>query len=206
MPKTSGPPGTHETHGAVPPERGKDARGQGADTRRVDLRGPFAGPDVNPPVEIALGGKRGRGRVALVDADLATMVRAYRWHVTSAGYVARREGSGARRMVLLHRRVLELRHGEYGWLGDHINGDKLDNRRQNLRVVDHAANAQNVRARGGASPHRGVYRNRQGRWCACVGLLGRTRYLGTFETELDAAQAAAEYRREHLSYSREAMA
>ena len=48
----------------------------------------------------------------------------------------------------LHREVLGLTPGD-GLETDHRNGDRLDNRRSNLRVATRAQNAQNVPARSG---------------------------------------------------------
>lgn len=71
---------------------------------------------------------------------------------------------------------------------DHINGDHLDNRRQNLRVVDHAGNSQNrkkCKARSGAI---GVVKKGQ-KWKALIVVKGRTIYLGMFPSIKLAAQA-----------------
>jgi hypothetical protein len=54
-------------------------------------------------------------------------------------------------------------------MADHINGDGLDNRRANLRWVNHAQNMQNRRGWGKASQSMGVTFNRSTKkWIASV--------------------------------------
>lgn len=128
-------------------------------------------------------------------ADLASV----RWSI-GRGY-ARRNAGG--RVELMHRRILGLTIGD-GLHTDHVNGDPLDNQRENLRVVTHAQNMQNTTARTGAtSRHRGVYRKPNGKWCAGGRLNGREHYIGIFDSELDAARAAAAWRAEHLPFTNE---
>lgn len=67
---------------------------------------------------------------------------------------------------------------------DHINGDKDDNRFENLRDVSRAANLQNVNARG-------VTRTRSGKWKAQISVANRKKTIGTFTDE---AEAIAAYR------------
>ena len=74
---------------------------------------------------------------------------------------------------------------------DHINGDGLDNRKENLRVL---TNRQNVKAfqrkRKGTSRFRGVsWKSREKKWCAQAGGHGDKTWIGYFETEEEAAAA-----------------
>lgn len=147
-------------------------------------------------VKIALGG-RASDRCVLVDAADANAVACYRWSLAANGYAVRKSNG---QVVYLHRELMGLAVDDPTTV-DHINRDRLDNRRTNLRLVPAAAQAQNVSAhRDGSSRYRGVTR-RGARWIAQVGSAGGTVYLGTFEREQDAAEAAAAYRREHLPYS-----
>jgi muconolactone delta-isomerase len=73
---------------------------------------------------------------------------------------------------------------------DHINGDTLDNRLENLRLATTAQNAQN-KTRSGRSRHVGVYYNQaKGKWQAQIQMNGHKRNLGRFDSEEEAAQAA----------------
>ncbi|MFJ1827416.1 HNH endonuclease [Streptomyces sp. NPDC088178] len=101
-------------------------------------------------------------------------------------------------LTLVHRWVLGLRKGD-GLIGDHINGDRLDNRRSNLRIVDASGSSQNVSGRG-RSRFRGVYPTRAGRWMAKVKFQGRYHCCGTYETEEQAAAVAEAKRCELMPY------
>jgi hypothetical protein len=81
--------------------------------------------------------------VTLVDADVWQRYRHVAWHFAGAGYVAGRvEG----RTQYLHRLVLGIGDSGMARVSDHVNRDKLDNRRANLRVVSQRENCAN---RGG---------------------------------------------------------
>lgn len=105
---------------------------------------------------------------------------------------------------LLHRAVLGLGPEDPRRV-DHINGNPLDNRRVNLRIVTTAQNAQNQGSRGGSSRHRGVTwdRSRQ-KWMASAMLDGRRRTIGRFDSEDEAGAAASAWRAEHMPFSAEA--
>lgn len=76
---------------------------------------------------------------ALVDEQDAPRVTAYRWIFHGDGYaMASRVGSMARWILGLPRRG-----GPDGLQADHINRNRLDNRRKNLRAVTRAENLRN---------------------------------------------------------------
>lgn len=74
-----------------------------------------------------------------------------------------------------------------GFVVDHINGDGTDNRRENLRRATYAQNAANRRPVG-ESAYKGVKRIGD-QWAALVMSMGTRKYLGRFETEVEAARA-----------------
>ena len=107
---------------------------------------------------------------------------------------------------MLHRFLLGLVPRD-GVLADHRNGNRLDNRRANLRRCDRTTNPQNQGSRGGRSRHRGVTLDKSSqRWRASVVLNGRRHHLGYFEHELAAAAAASQFRAVHMPYSADARA
>lgn len=95
----------------------------------------------------------------------------------------------------VHRYLLGLKRGD-GLLGDHINGDRLDNRLSNLRIATHQSNAGNRRALS-SSGYRGVVRSGN-RWVAQGKVNQRTHYLGTYDTAEEAAQVSHEWRTRNL--------
>lgn len=122
------------------------------------------------------------------DPEDAELVEGSNWCLT-AGYPSRRR-NGA--IELLHTLILGKREGLEI---DHINGDKLDARRANLRHVTHAQNLQNrttVNKRGNV---RGVrFFKRDGTWRAEAHKNGRTVHIGYYATQDEAARAAREWR------------
>lgn len=119
--------------------------------------------------------------VILDDADGDLLSRA--WHVHSCGYI--RQSTDP--MPYMHRLVLERKVGRVltkGERTDHINGNCLDNRRDNLRVANASQNAMNMK------PGRGVYcvsrTDIKKRWVAKIMVNYRNIHLGYFATEQEA--------------------
>lgn len=155
-------------------------------------------------IRLPLGGKAGQDRVALIDEADAHLA-AFRWYYDNHNGDVRRRTWPGNRSLRLHREVLGLTQGD-GLEGDHINGDKLDNRRENLRITTRAQNAQNVAPqRGRSSKYRGVSLCTQtGRWRAYATIAGRRTYLGRFVDEKAADAAVRVFREQHMSYTNEA--
>lgn len=130
------------------------------------------------------------------DVDLALLADRT-WFVNVDGYVAGHvdDGVAKHRRVLLHRLIVQQAGPiPSGCVPDHINRDKLDNRRANLRVVALTVNAQNsglsVRNKSG---ERGVvYVADCGRrpWRVSIQANGKRHYIGYFATFETAAEAA----------------
>lgn len=138
---------------------------------------------------------------ALVDAADADDVLRYRWTLNANGY-AWRSVEGGRRHVYLHRAIAGATWGD-GVYVDHINRDRLDCRRENLRVVTPRQSAQNKPALTGR--FRGVsFDTARGKWQAAAQLDGRRYAIGRYATEDEAASAAAAWRRDHMPFSEEA--
>ena len=79
-------------------------------------------------------------------------------------------------------------------LVDHVNRNGLDNRRANLRVATSSENGANrvadARVRRTTSDFKGVFLDRErSKWSASIHIDGKTRSLGRFATELEAAVA-----------------
>lgn len=140
-----------------------------------------------------------KGKTVRLDEEDLPLISQYTWSIGTHGYVQRWiHPNGKTICVLLHRELLGLRKGDRR-IGDHINGNKLDNRRSNLRIVDASGSSQNVSGRG-RSRYRGVYPGRSGRWQARVKFQGRMHYLGTYATEQEAAAVAEAKRRELMPF------
>jgi hypothetical protein len=129
------------------------------------------------------------GLCALFSPDKITLVAGYSWHVmraTAPGTVYARSRVG-RKAALLHRIVT---NAPASALVDHENHDGLDNQDENLRVCNSSGNNQNmIKGSGGSSRFKGVSRHYGGRWRVQIGIGGKQKYLGLFDTEVEAARA-----------------
>jgi hypothetical protein len=118
-------------------------------------------------VRIPLRSRTGEVRAyALVDAIDQALAEGCRWSLHSDGYAYRQPVINGRKTTLfLHRVVMGVQPHD-GQQVDHRNGDRLDCRRSNLRIVTHAEQRQNV-ARN--PDRRGVYFARhRNKWYAQV--------------------------------------
>jgi hypothetical protein len=126
-----------------------------------------------------------RGQYATVDdADYPALAR-FRWFYTSTGYAARSAViDGKHHTLLMHRVLTDALPGQ---IVDHINGDKLDNRRANLRLVTPAQNQHNRKApTRSSSGFKGV-QARDSRWIARIYVDGRCVHLGFHDDPVTAA-------------------
>lgn len=87
--------------------------------------------------------------------------------------------------VLLHRYLMGMHEEEYSIkkVVDHINGDKLDDRIQNLRVCEHKDNMKNIRK---GNKVIGVSQLKNGKWAARIMHNYKGMHLGYFDTEQEA--------------------
>jgi hypothetical protein len=133
------------------------------------------------------------GKVAIVDDDLYPALVFWKWHFSAGrtgegGYAVHRIKIGRHWCNLkMHRFIMQA--GERD-IVDHIDGDKLNNQRSNLRLVDTAKNNQNTKKQIGKSGYRGVnFNERDQLFNATISFGGRNQYIGSFLTALDAARA-----------------
>ena len=101
-----------------------------------------------------------RGYEAIIDAADAEFVGKWNWASAmrkNKVYAIRTllKDEGRPGGILLHRAIA---NPPAGLEGDHINGDSLDNRRENLRLASHTENVRNKkRGRNNTSGYKGVY-------------------------------------------------
>jgi len=131
-----------------------------------------------------------QGKVSLVDDDDYERLARYPWCYKGSGYAVRRGPvtDGKQSLLYMHKEILNIGPEKEV---DHINHDRLDNRRANLRVCDHKQNARNMKRRERkTSQFIGVYWERARRkWHAQVKLNYRARFIGRFDSEEEAARA-----------------
>jgi hypothetical protein len=125
------------------------------------------------------------GLYAYVDAADYEWLSQWNWHVTSGGYPARSVRGG---QVFMHREIMQP---PKGMVVDHIDGNKANNCRFNLRVCTRKQNQGNMQKQHGTySQYKGVSRSKgRDKWLAQCDFGGQHRWLGFHENEADAARA-----------------
>lgn len=131
------------------------------------------------------------GKFALVDDSDFEWLSQWKWHLKDTGYAARGEylGQGkAPKTILMHRAIMGHPKGK---IIDHIDCNRLNNCRSNLRIASTGQNIQNQGLRQGRLA-KGVYENRGLRrttYRAIIVVDKRPISLGTFLTISAAASA-----------------
>lgn len=133
-------------------------------------------------------------RFTLVDIEDVDRVAQTKWYAANGGKRLYAHATNIKRLAkhhaLLHAYILRV---EPGQRVDHISGDSLDNRKQNLRLITASQNAQNARRPtfpGKTSRFKGVCWSRtEGRWRARITLNGASEDIGAFDDEEAAARA-----------------
>ena len=134
-----------------------------------------------------------RGGVqTLVDADVGARFAGVPQRLSKDGNVmySGRAPTGAFRPILLHRRVLQM-DGVSRPFVDHINGNKLDNRAENLRPVSVLHNAWNTPGwRKNTSGFKGVtWSSAHNRYMVRIMCAGKNTFVGYFTDPVEAAMA-----------------
>lgn len=128
----------------------------------------------------------------LVDADVAARFAGVTLWIDPEGYALmyRRGPAGEKITSRFHRMILGVDDAAAA-LVDHINGDKLDNRRENLRIVSRQQNVWNSGMRSdNTSGYKGVtFKKATGKYIARIRHNGRRIHIGDFTDPAEAARA-----------------
>ena len=131
------------------------------------------------------------GEIALVDdSDFENLIK-FSWRAAGTGktkYAIRQYGTGRKRKTIrMHRQLLNITE-TYRFV-DHINGNGLDNRRENLRICFHKENMRNMSLSvKNTTGYKGVhFYKRVGVFQAYIYVNYKKKHLGTFLTAKDAA-------------------
>lgn len=129
-----------------------------------------------------------KGDFAIVDDDDYEYLIQFEWFLTPGGYAARKTTKNGRpSIVLMHREIAKT---PKGMQTDHINGNRLDNRKCNLRICTNAENSRNRGPMPGTSKYKGVrWLKNDKKWQANIKLNQKQITLGCFNSEIEAAKA-----------------
>jgi len=140
-------------------------------------------------------------KFAIVDDDAPKEVFKHKWfprkssngklYICRDRHIGMKSGKQVKERVWLHRLVNQT---PKDMDTDHINGDTLDNRRENLRTVTRTQNNYNVGLHSNnTSGHTGVIWNKnREKWEAQIQYKGKHIYLGRHKDKKDAIEARKE--------------
>lgn len=140
-------------------------------------------------MEFCITNRKGVSFSVLVDECDRVLIEKYTWHVfnekTPYPRATVKKEDGSFELLFLHRIILNISDPKV--FADHINGNKLDNRRCNLRLSTHLQNTKNRKSyENSTSEYVGVsWHKHASKWRAMI----KSKHLGYFDTQEDAAKA-----------------
>jgi len=119
---------------------------------------------------------------SLIDIEDMEYVKEYRWCIRSKGYVGRVEN---KKLILLHRKLINC---ECKVIVDHINKDKLDNRKSNLRIcnLQNSIFNSSIKSNNNSGITGVGWDSKCKKWRARISINRKLASLGFFENKSDA--------------------
>lgn len=128
-----------------------------------------------------------------IDEEDEQRVTSKIWHIAK-GYVRSTQGETIR----LHQFLMGKAPEGFEW--DHINRDKLDNRKENLRLVTHGQNMRNLNLKSNSkSGYQGIYQRESGSYCVMIHFDKQIIHVGNFSCLDQAIQARKEAEEKYWS-------
>lgn len=123
------------------------------------------------------------GSVIIADSEDFERLSKHSWCIDAKGYpVANVDG----KLTTMQRFLM---NPQKNMVVDHMNGDKLDNRKSNLRICTPRQNAQNQRGNKGRELPIGIRKTKAGKYVARICVDRKTIHIGTFQNIDDAVSA-----------------
>lgn len=137
-------------------------------------------------MKLKLNSKSSNKLYTMIDEDDLEKISSYKWHLNicdkTKKYVSSTKNG---KTFLMHRVILNAKKDEYI---DHINGNGLDNRKENLRICTNQQNSFNSRLRkNNTSGYKGVEKDKKtGKWRSYINF-NKKIHLGQYLTKKEAA-------------------
>lgn len=124
-----------------------------------------------------------QGKYAVVDKGDFELLSKYKWHFHTTGYAR----TSTPKKTYMHRLIMGAKKNQQC---DHINGNRLDNRRSNLRLCSERQNHFNLKKRfNNKSGYKGVsFDNSRKKWLAQIAIDGVNKYIGRFDSKMEAVR------------------
>ena len=128
-----------------------------------------------------------KGKRTIVDDEDFEELNKIKWYLSSSGYATNK----TRNLIRMHRLVINT---PIGMFTDHKNRNRLDNRKENLRICTKSQNGMNAKHRKKINDSiqlKGVYRMNSSKhpFYARIKLNKKDFYLGSFSSEKEAGLA-----------------
>lgn len=124
--------------------------------------------------------KLNHNKIAIVDDEDFEYLSKFKWRYTINGYASR-----TKRNIYMARVIMKAKSGEYI---DHINMNKLDNRKSNLRITTNQQNNWNKRFYGKYTT-KGVSMLKNGKYRAYIVHNYKQIFIGNFQNKIEAMMA-----------------
>ena len=135
------------------------------------------------------------GDVILADADDYDRLKKYSWCISKTGYAVANINY---RVTKMHRYIM-LKNLSDSVVVDHANGNRLDNRKTNLRICTQNENGKNIGIKKTNSHGvQGIRRTQSGKYRARIFADGKELHIGTFQTLKLAVEARKRAEIEHF--------
>lgn len=132
--------------------------------------------------------KLSNGGYTIIDNIDYELVKNYKWYKIKKRNTWYARTCIQKKCVYIHRLIMN--HPE-GMMIDHLDGNALNNRRNNLRICTVGQNNRNTRKRkGGTSKYKGVsWCKEKMKWVAHIKVNYKSKNMGCFNNEIEAAEA-----------------
>lgn len=129
------------------------------------------------------------GNEIMVDDNQYDYLSKFSWHISPQGYAKKNKSKSPNgdHGILMHRMVLGAKAGEQV---DHIDGNKLNNQLENLRLCSFSSNQANSKIKSNnTSKYKGVtFDSSRNKWIAQIMINRKHKFLGRFNSPIDAAR------------------
>ena len=134
-----------------------------------------------------------QGKVAVVDDDLFNYLNQFKWfanNINGKFYVVRNitVSKNKKNVIYMHRFIMKPNKG---MVIDHLDGNTLNNQKNNLRICTHTENMRNSKISiNNKSGYKGVsYQENRNNYRAQIKFNNKTINIGDFIDPIDAAKA-----------------
>jgi len=142
--------------------------------------------------KIFLTGKYGKGKFVLLDDEDYLILNRWKWclhsnYATRTQFIGKVDGKQITKTIRMHQQILKPPKNKQI---DHINGNKLDNRRSNLRFASVSQNSYNRGIqKNNTSGFKGVYWHKyKKKWQTYIQANKKLVYLGDYLDKFKAAK------------------